>query len=339
VTRYPLLPLAALAAAVAVVPAAAEEKPAVRVEKVEYAGWKNNLKISNGTAELIVTLDVGPRVLSYRLVSGKNVFKEFPHQLGKSGEPEWVARGGHRLWTAPEDLTRTYTPDNGPVQAQVLEDGVLLTQPPDIRYGVQKSLDIRLAATGSRVQVVHRIQAVGKPTELAPWALTVLDAGGVEIIPLPPKRPHPGPPQNANSPSDYAPNQKLILWPFTDLADPRYTWGSRFILLRQDGQRGPTKIGLAHRMGWVGYLNRGTLFVKHFEPPQADKTYPDNGCNFETFTNQDMLEMETLGPLARLAANDVAAEHVEHWELCDGVGEVKTEADVDARVLPKIGKK
>jgi hypothetical protein len=357
VRRHLLLLSAALAVAVAATPPRAEEKRAVRVEKVEYAGWKNNLKISNGTVELIVTLDVGPRVISYKRTGGQNVFKEFPDQLGKSDELTWVPRGGHRLWTSPEDLTRTYAPDNEPVQYELIKAepaheadakgapvsdpnvvGVKLIQRLDDRYGIQKGMDIRLAPTGSRVRVTHHIWCSGsEPAKLAPWALTILDAGGVEVIPLPPKRPHPGPPQHANAPSDYAPNQKLVLWPFTDLADPRYTWGSKYILLRQDAQRGPTKIGLAHRMGWVGYLNRGTLFVKHFEPPSPDKTYPDGGCNFETFTNQDMLEVETLGPLVTVGPNEVV-EHVEHWELFDGVGEVKTEADVDARVLPKIGK-
>ncbi len=315
------------------------------VEQTAYAGWKNNLRISNGAAELIVTLDVGPRILSYKLAGGKNVFHEVQDQLGKSGELEWVARGGHRLWTAPEDLTRTYAPDNEPVQNHqvVQQEGgavaVQVFQRPDSRYGIQKSLEIQLAPSGSRVKVTHRIRAVGRePQTLAPWALTVLEPGGVEIIPLPPKRPHPGPPAHANSPADYAPNQRLVLWPFTDLADPRYTWGSKYILLRQDAQRGPTKIGLAHRQGWVGYLNRETLFVKHVEPPLPDMTYPDGGCNFETFTDSGMLEMETLGATLKLNQGQTA-EHVEHWELFGGVGDVKTEADVDARVLPKLGKK
>src|SRR6266446_5134180 len=76
----------------------AAEKGQVTVEKVEYKGWKNNLRLSNGEAELILTLDVGPRVISYKLTNGKNVFVELADQLGKSGETEWIARGGHRLW-------------------------------------------------------------------------------------------------------------------------------------------------------------------------------------------------------------------------------------------------
>jgi hypothetical protein len=161
---------------------------------------------------------------------------------------------------------------------------VRFTPAADKPYGVQKEIDVQLASSGSHVTLTHRVTNVGdKAVELAPWALTVMAPGGVEIIPLPPKRPHPGPPQNAKSPADYAPDQTLVLWPFFDFKDPRWSFGSKYVLLRQDKKRGPTKIGLAHAGGWIGYLNAGTLFVKRFGH-DAKQTYPDRGCNFETFT-------------------------------------------------------
>jgi len=85
---------------------------------------------------------------------------------------------------------------------------------------------------------------------------------------------------------------------------------------------------LAHRAGWVGYLNGGTLFVKRFTR-QWGKAYPDRGVNYETFTNQDMLEMESLGPLVRLAPRE-AVEHAEQWDLLAGLGEFKDESQFDA---------
>ncbi len=281
--------------------AALAEKGKIAVEKVEYEGWKNNLRISNGAAEMIVTLDVGPRVISYRLADGKNVFKNYPEMLGKAGEKDWQIRGGHRLWVGPEDLTRTYAPDNGPVQYKELDGMVRLTPAADAEYGIQKEMDLRMDPSGTGVTVVHRITNIGRePTDLAPWALTVMAPGGVEIIPLPPKKPHPGPVKNATSPKDYAPNQFLTLWPFFDFKDSRWNFGSQYITLRQDPKKGPTKIGLAHQLGWVGYLNNGTLFVKRFGYEEG-KHYPDHGCNFETFSNEDMLEVESMGPMIKLA--------------------------------------
>lgn len=307
------------------------------MEKVAYAGWENNLKIANGDAGLIVTLDVGPRILSYSLVGGANVFKEFAGQLGRSGEGRWMARGGHRLWAAPEDPARTYAPDNGPVEFAERGPGAVALRPkPEAKHGIQKELEVALEPTGSRVTVIHRITNIGRePTELAPWALSVMAPGGVEIIPMPPGRPHPGPPEDASSPADFAPDRRLVLWPFFDFTDPRWEFGSRFLRLRQDEDLGPTKIGLAHRAGWVGYLNRGTLFVKRFAYREG-ATYPDGGCNFETFADQEMLEMESLGPLVTLGPGQ-AAEHVERWELIPGLGAAANEGLIERTIVPRLG--
>jgi hypothetical protein len=332
-----LTALLALAVVLVLSGSAAAERRAVTVKNTEFGGWKNNVLLGNGDAEVVVTLDVGPRVISYRPANGKNVFKNYTDQLGKSGEKDWQIRGGHRLWVGPEDLTRTYAADNGPVKYQELGDGaVRFTPAAETEFGIQKELDVKLASSGTRVTVVHRITNVGsKPADLAPWALTVLAPGGVEVIPLPEKKPHPGSPKNARSPADFAPNQTMVMWSYFDFKDPRWSFGSKYITLRQDATKGPTKVGLAHRLGWVGYLNDGQLFVKRFDY-QDGKAYPDNGCNFETFTNQDMLEMESLGPVVRLEPGQ-KVEHTEQWQIArEKVEDFKDEAGIDKNVLPRV---
>src|SRR5580700_3687352 len=97
---------------------------AVKIEKTDYQGWPNSYRISNGEVEIIITSDIGPRIMRYAFTGGQNIFKEFPEGLGKSGEPAWQPRGGHRIWFAPEDRVLTYAPDNGPVHISV-KDGVL----------------------------------------------------------------------------------------------------------------------------------------------------------------------------------------------------------------------
>lgn len=306
------------------------------MQVVEYRGWPNNLLLSNGDVELIATLDVGPRVIAYRLPGGFNVMKNYDAMMGGTGEAEWQIRGGHRFWLAPEDLTRTYFPDNRPVRwEQVGPHAVKLTPPPEAEYGVQKEMFVALGDTGTKVTVRLRVTNTGTgPTDLAPWGPTVMAPGGVEVIPLPPKSPHPGHPSRAKSPADYAPNQELILWPYFDFTDPRWHFGSRYITLHQDAQRGPTKIGLSNGLGWTGYLNGGTLFVKRF-PYHEGQPYPDGGCNYETFTNQEFLEMESLGPLVRLAPG-AKVEHSEHWELHKDVHAFHSEEGINENVLPKV---
>lgn len=306
------------------------------MDVIEYRGWKNNLRLTNGDVELIATLDVGPRVISYCVPGGFNVMKNYDSMMGQTGEAEWQIRGGHRFWIAPEDLTRTYFPDNRPVRYEAIgSEAARLIPPPEEEYGLQKEMILRLAPRGTRVEVTLKVTNIAATaTELAPWGPTVLAPGGVEIIPLPPKSPHPGHPSKARSPADYAPNQELILWPYFDFTDTRWTFGSRYIFLRQDVNKGPTKIGLAHRMGWVAYLNSHTLFVKRFDYREG-AVYPDFGTRYQTFTYQEMLEMETVGELVTLQPGQ-SAELFETWELHVNVPEVRTEEDVDRLILPLI---
>lgn len=307
------------------------------VEVVPYKGWDRNLRLSNGETELIITLDVGPRILSYRTADGPNVLKEFDDQLGKSGEPKWAVRGGHRLWVAPEDPDRTYVPDNAPVKHEQIGPGaVRLTLPADAKHGLEKVVEVKLAPKGSEVQIDHKVvNRSSKPAELAIWSLTVMKPGGVEVIPLPAKAPHPGDAENGTV-ETFAPSFPLVSWSYTDFQDPRWTFGSDSLVLRQDPKLGPTKVGLRNPAGVVGYLNDGTLFIKRF-PCLKGVTYPDFGSNYETFTNEEMLELETLGPLVTVAPGE-ATSHRETWSLVPGVKAPADPAGISRVVLPLLSK-
>ena len=278
------------------------------VEIVPYAGWPRNLRLTNGDAEAIVTLDVGPRVLSYRtLPDGENLFKHHDEQLGGSGEAEWKIRGGHRFWIAPEDMTRTYVLDNGPCEYTVpnaAANTATFRQAASPPHWLEKTLTLTLAASGPQVTVDHLVtNRSPEPVALAPWALTVMRPGGTEIIPQPPLGEHP---------RDLLPNRRMVIWPYTALDDPRWGFGTRLITLRQTADSLSTKIGLALAEGWAGYVRGSTFFCKSVTPPGAGMSYPDEGCNFETYSNHEMLEIETLGPLTTLAPGESAA-HRERW--------------------------
>jgi hypothetical protein len=283
----------------------------MKIEKTAFGGWANCLRVANDHAELIITLDVGPRVLSYQhLPGGKNVLKTNADELGKSGEDQFVARGGHRIWLAPED-GRTYFPDNTPVTYELLPDGVRLENTVGANWQIKKELKITLAPDTSVVTLEHRATNVGTaPATLATWGITVMEPGGLEIIPRPPLGEHP---------RDLLPNRIQVLWPYTNTADERWRWGREFITLRQTPHSSPTKLGLMHRMKWVGYLTRHALFIKTFGYEEG-ATYPDFGCNFETFSNAQMLEIETLSPLRPLAPGE-SVGHTESWRLFGSIPE------------------
>ena len=277
-------------------------------ETIPFAGWSRNLRLFNADAEAIVTLDVGPRVLSYRtLPDGENLFKRYDEQLGGTGEAGWKIRGGHRFWIAPEDMDRTYALDNGPVEwtpSPQTPDAVTLRNHATAPHWLEKTLTLTLAASGPALTLDHRVtNRSPEPVSLAPWALTVMQPGGVEVIPQPPLGEHP---------RDLLPNRRMVVWPYTALDDPRWKFGTRFFTLRQTAGSLSTKIGLAHAEGWAGYLHGKTFFFKTVTPPRVGESYPDDGCNFETYSNHEMLEIETLGPLVTLAPGE-SATHRECW--------------------------
>ncbi len=297
------------------------------MEKIEYKGWPNCYRLSNKVVDLIVTTDVGPRVIRYGLVGQENEFKEYAETLGKTGGDEWQLYGGHRLWHSPEAKPRSYFPDNFLVKAESLSQGVRLIPPLETTTGIQKEIDITLSANDSHVTVRHRLRNKNLwAIELAPWALTVMAQGGKVIIPLPPRGSHEG---------ELLATSLMAIWAYTDMADRRWTWGTKYIMLSQDPKASkPQKIGLMDTDGWMAYANHNHLFVKKFKYIQG-ATYPDFGCSVETFTNADMLEVETVAPLVKLEP-DQMVEHVEHWFLFDGVASPANDADIDKNVLPKV---
>ena len=77
--------------------------------------------------------------------------------------------------------------------------------------------------------------------------------------------------------------------------------------------------GIFNSAGWGAHFRKGVLFVKQARV-FAGARYPDEGCNFELFTNPEFLELETLGPLVELKPGEMA-EHVERWWLFGDVPE------------------
>ncbi len=285
-------------------------------EKINYKGWENCYRLSNGEVELIITGDVGPRIIRFGFIGQKNMFKEFENELGKTKGDEWLIFGGHRLWHAPESQPRTYYADRDPVLIKEKENGLIATQIPEPTTGIQKQIEITLSPDTTDVFLEQRLYNHNLwAIETAPWSLTVMAPGGTAILPLPPRGSHP---------EFLLPTGSLALWPYTNLKDPRLNFGEQFILIKQDSRIDePQKIGLFTPKAWGAYWNSGFLFKKQV-PIQFNGIYPDFGVNFEVFVDNQMLELEALGPFETIPPQGMI-ELQEHWSLFEVVQEINTE--------------
>ncbi|HUK19917.1 MAG TPA: hypothetical protein VLW65_26030 [Bryobacteraceae bacterium] len=312
----------------AVVASAAITNAAVRVEKINYKGWPNCYRISNGEIEAVVTGDVGPRVIRLGFVGGQNLFKEFSDQIGKTGEPAFQLRGGHRLWKAPEDPVASWAPDNVPVEITVTKSGVVAMEPVEPLTKLQKEIAVEMADTGTSLTVRHRLINHGLfPLEYSAWGLTMMAPGGTAITGFPPRGKHPQQLEATNP---------LVMWAYTDLSDPRWKFTRKYMMLRQDPANAEAqKLGLFNRKTWVAYVLNGEMFLKQTVADPA-LPYPDFGCSFETFTNNEFLEIETLSPLTKVPPAG-SVSHVEHWSVHRGISLPGfTEAELDRVIQPLL---
>lgn len=306
---------------------------AIQTDAVEYRGWGKVVRIANGSTQLLVLTAVGPRILSYGFAGGENQLHEFDEHCSLTADGQFHSYAGHRLWVSPE-VERTYYPDNFPVHVTPLAGGARFVAPAESTSpgtGLQKEMEVRLARQGTHVMVVHRItNRSAVATEMAPWALTVMEAGGRAILPFAPRQ--------AMSKQHLLPEGVMALWSYTDLADARWRLGTRYLQLTTEvsthARFREQMIGIYNPSGWAAYFRSGHLFVKR-AAVEAGKTYPDFGCNFETYTEPGFLELETLGPLRTLKPGE-SAEHTEHWWLYRDVPAGEDEAWVDQVVVPLV---
>lgn len=278
------------------------------MELVAYGGWRC-ARLTAGTLEALVTLDVGPRVIRFGEIGGPNEFYENPKHAGLTGGDVYRGYGGHRLWVAPECSSITYEPDNQPVSHE-RRDGWHWFTTPLGPTGLERCIGIRPEPDYPRFRLRHIVtNRRDEPIEIAAWALSVMRAGGTCVFPQQEFREHS---------EALLPARSMAVWHYTNMADERWTWGEQVVRLRQiESAETPQKVGAMVHQGCAAYSNEENIFFKRFAA-DPDARYPDLGCNFETFTRHDMLEVETLGPLVTLQPGE-STIHDETWFLELGV--------------------
>jgi hypothetical protein len=287
------------------------------MKTVQFSGHECCV-LENGSLRLLVTRSIGPRVISLGFLDGENLLADLPDFVTVSPNTGvFHFYGGHRLWHAPEDLNRTYVPDDSPVDVAPIDNGVSVTQETEVQTGLQKSLEIRFS-DATQVMITHRLTNRGLwDVTCAPWAITQLRTGGMAILP------------QAQHDTGLLANRSLVLWPYTNMSDPNVRWGSRYILIDAN-MNGPFKVGFSNPRGWLAYWINGVLFVKHAQY-QTQATYYDYGSSSECYCNDKFLELETLAPIGTIAPGGTAS-HVEIWNLYKDIERPQNEKEVQELV-------
>lgn len=307
----------------------------VKFSEISYKNFGKCIKMENETAAIIVTVDVGPRVIYYGLNGKQNIFNEDINrdtvrdskQLHDFFETEenWYIYGGHRLWSSPESYPESYTPDNHSVPYEIDGNSLKLMPEDRVKVGERHIMTVTLDDTSSDVTVKHAIKNIADyDIKLAPWCLTVAEKGGVEILP------------QCTKDTGLLSNRRMVFWAYSNVNDPRFFVCDKYITLAQTDREEAFKIGVNNEDGWGAYLNNGQLFIKRFRFDPLGE-YPDFSVNYETYTNQYIMEIESLGTVENLKPGDYT-EYDEYWQIkeCSETFDRKDENSIDIFVKKYI---
>ena len=283
---------------------------AIEIKKI--GGWGDPVRISNGIIDIDVSTAFGPHIIHLGFCGGQNFMKLDPdRELSVYNESldafymgaEWHNYGGHRLWQSPEEMPRTYLPCNEPIEYEITEKGGIFRQQLFEFTNTQQEIEIVMCEDKPKADIIHRITNKNAwPVEFAPWALTVLKNGGIEIIPMPTKD------------TGLVSNGVIGIWPYGKLNDKRVNFGEKFIAIQPDiNNENKFKLGISNSEKYAAYILNNEMFVKTFDYDE-NASYPDGGMNFETFTNDKFIECEGLGKLEKLEYNQTAT-YVETWHM------------------------
>jgi hypothetical protein len=255
----------------------------IKVSDPDVYGGLSYASLANETLRLDYLTTTGPRIVGLYLNGVKgNLLASTPEVHWETPHGQYYLRGGHRLWTAPEDPFYT-CPEEG-LDVSMQEDGGVTLRSPIDASGLQKEITVRLDE--GLVVLSHRITWHGiRPIEFAPWTITQLRLGGMAILPL-------------SNQHGLAPNRNIVLWPYSDVNDARFELHNNAILLHGTAGQNAFKAGYKNSHGWIAYALGDVLFVKQFDLNAGN--YADMNCNVEAYVKDVCLELEALGRLTLL---------------------------------------
>lgn len=281
----------------------------------DYKGFGKSLYLTNGVVDLIVSLNIGPRVLRYGYVGEDNIFladtenKCIVHQTSPAlkdyyGEEHYYCTyGGHRLWQAPEVHPKTHYPDNFPIEYEILDNGVKLIAPVQHKNLIQSSITLTFGE-GTEIAVHQEIQNMAPyMQEFAAWSITMCATGGVEIL------------RRNTSAIPGNPNMSIALWSHADFTNNTIFIGKKYITIVQPTTHTSMKIGFELEHGDTYYVNGDTVFKKEFSPIYPYGNYTDRNSSFETYSCMHFTELEACSEFKKLAPKQSVTLD-EKWSLC-----------------------
>jgi hypothetical protein len=276
---------------------------AIKINKVNYKGWKETIEISNPEIKVLVVPETG-RIMHYSFINEENILYENPDLEGvkfstgeyfkKDTENEAPNVGGNRVLPCSEDYFHLITgsrhvPDPfinaSSYTVTILSNGVVLESPISELLGVQIKRTITISKVGTGVDIQQELikKTVAKNFELESIPLTIWSLSKI-------KTPNISYSEISNN-SIFKDGFTISKWPDAkNYAEENVVIINDSILKLKSSDKFPQKIGLDAEK-WVAGFLKNTLFIEQFKFDENAK-YPDNGTSVTIFGNHLFTELE-----------------------------------------------
>jgi len=303
---------------------------AVRITETTYKYYGRCLSLDNGTLRILVTMDLGPRIISFTPQGGENLFfnddegvrvskgEYFDQVFGPGAEFHFY--GGHRLWLAPQLPIHTSAPDNDPLDVEYIPNGAVFTGKPQEVVGMQTRMTVVMDESEPKVTVTCEFVNISSEAKsFAPWQISQMAPGGVALAAFGRRndmqpfgftrermmRPGGMRPREMNLLHAAQPDKVFVLFGIGHLKDERLTLHNRVFALKQDpALPRPFKCGMKNPEGFGMYVLGDWVFSIDYQPVEGG-TYTDAGSTIEVYTDAAFLELEALGEYQEVQPGEV----------------------------------
>jgi hypothetical protein len=294
----------------------------IKIEEIDYKGWKNAIEISNADINLIVVPEVG-RIIHFSFKNSENIFYEnselegllFKTDSFYNHKIEAPNIGGNRILPCSEDYFYEITdcrniPDPyinaSAYSINYLENGVVLKSPISNYLGIQIERKITINSSGSQVYIEQKITKIktakNNQLEKIPvtlWSLSKIKTPNFSYI-------------KSTEKSIFKNGFTISEWPDTKNYAPENITLNNGLIALKSSKKFPQKIG-ADAKSWVAVYNDNNLFVESFEFDES-ATYPDFGTSVTIFGNELFSELEVLSPEKHLKIGECIKYNI-RWNL------------------------
>lgn len=294
------------------------------VELVDFDGWHDAYRISNGIVDVVVVPGVG-RIMQYCFTGHPETSPIWvnPDVAGKPAVGGWQNYGGDKVWPAPQGdwgkhmhQDRNWPPDPaidpGAFTISRIDSGVRLTGSPVVSFAMTISRDIVVEPGTSKVEITDTFakspDATGDADGFPIGIWNVTQTRGDETAYLP-----------------FDPNSQSVSGGFVAInegtPDPTFrgvnwTIGKDELTITTKGLPRGNKVGVDDPSGVVRESSpNGIVFVEKFDYT-AGGPYLDNGTDAQVYANDnpEYLEIEAHSPGRNLKAGESMSRTIT-WNL------------------------